>query len=104
MPESQAGLQTITALVDASLVQVERRGDGLLRYKMLEVIPSTRCNSCGPPGKRSRSGGGMPDITRSWPNRQSKSARQTRSPARRNSKRKLPTAAPPWNGPTTAAM
>jgi predicted ATPase/DNA-binding XRE family transcriptional regulator len=36
--ESQAGLQTITALVDASLVQVERRGDGLLRYKMLEVI------------------------------------------------------------------
>jgi len=35
---SDEGLSTIAALVDASLVQVETTGDGLLRYRLLEVI------------------------------------------------------------------
>jgi predicted ATPase/DNA-binding XRE family transcriptional regulator len=35
---SDEGLSTIAALVDASLVQVETTGDGLPRYRMLEVI------------------------------------------------------------------
>ncbi len=35
---SDEGLSTIAALVDASLVQVETTGDGLPRYRLLEVI------------------------------------------------------------------
>jgi predicted ATPase len=35
---SDEGLSAIAALVDASLVQVETTGDGLTRYRLLEVI------------------------------------------------------------------
>lgn len=35
---SAEGLSTIAALVDASLIQAETAGDGLVRYRLLEVI------------------------------------------------------------------